>query len=377
MDALCATALATRSQVILANTPQSVAQLSGDWQQLSTIARPNVFQSFAWYTAWSERLLADIPQHCLQPWVLTVHSNDSVIGISPFIRRTITRGGFHVRKIEFVTTHADYNEFALGMEPTELNRAMLGSLASTTREWELLDLMDMRNDYGQADQLAQACQEAGLAYRIFDEQSGCLYMPIDGPWNEICTQKHLRFARRAWAAHEERVSDGYRVRVIDEPHHEPGLLDRIIAVEAQKQVNGKTAKPVIGAFRDVFQKLIDELGPNRSIAVLVVEKDDTLIAWRWLFCCGNVLWDYLTAYDHSFGEISPGTLLLCAALDYGFAHGYTEFDFLRGMDAYKQRWTSTSRRNRRILVWNKRWRSRIAAKLFLSTRRSTLTSNAG
>ncbi|MDR3742175.1 MAG: GNAT family N-acetyltransferase [Terracidiphilus sp.] len=377
MNATYAKGVAAHSHVTLANTMQSVALLRSNWQQLSAIARPNIFQSFAWYSAWSEHLIADDPQPRLEPWVLALRNNIDIVGISPLVRRTVIRGGWHVRKLEFVTPHADYNELTLGKEPIELNEVILASLAETSREWELLDLMDLRNDCGQADQLAQAVKDAGLSFRVFDEQAGCLYMPIDGPWIEMRTRKHLRFARRAWAALEERACEGYRVRVIDEPHYEPGLLDRMIKVEAQKRVNGKLAKPVIGAFRDVFQKLIDELGPSRSIAVVVVEKNDTLIAWRWLYCCGNVLWDYLTAYDHAFGELSPGTLLLCAALDYGFAHGYSEFDFLRGTDAYKLRWTRTYRRNQRVLVWNRRWRSRVAARLFLGIRRNTLASNAG
>lgn len=373
MVAGIAQADAASDRVTIANTMRAVAALSDGWRQLSAAAPPNVFLTFDWYSIWMEHLLAGGLQGQMEPWVLAVRGDETTIGIAPLVRRTVTRAGWRVRKLEFVTTHADYNELVLGAEAAGLNYSVLAELGREARNWELIDLMDLRDDCGQVESLERAVQGMGLAYHVFNEPAGCLYMPIDGPWQHVRTKKYLRFARRAWAAFEEHVSDGYRVRVIDEPHCEQGLLERIIAVEAQKQVDGQPTKPVIGAYPDIFQKLINQLGPSKTVAVVVVEQNERLVAWRWLYRCGNALWDYLTAYDHAFGEMSPGTLLLCAALDYGFAQGCTEFDFLRGMDTYKQRWTTTFRRNRRMIIWNRRWQSRVAAMLYLNARRRMLS----
>ena len=340
----------------------AIAELRTDWNRLSDVApAPNVFTTYEWYQAWIGRLIADSGPGSLEPWLLVVRQGETIAGIAPMVRRVAIRGGIRVRKIEFLTHHADYNELVVGCDVPALTAAVLDTLARSTHEWDLLDLMDLRDDAAQANLLERTAVHAGLYRRAFAEPDGCLYMPIDAPWAEARSRKHLRFARRASLAFEQRAHEGFRARVIDRPHIEADLLQRIIAVEAQKHVAGQLSRPVVGRYREVFQALVDTLGPRGGIAIVVVEKDERLIAWRWLYRCGSKLWDYLTAYDHAFSELSPGTILLCESIDYGFAQGVQEFDFLRGMDMYKQRWTSTFRSNRRMILWSRRWKSRLAA----------------
>lgn len=336
--------------------------LQTDWDRLAYASEaPNVFTTFVWYRTWIARRIEETGSGRLEPFVLVARQNEAIVGIAPLVRRIAVRGGLPVRKIEFVTTHSDYNELVIGSDVPALTAAMLNALALSADNWDILDLMDLRNDTDQTSQLERAAVRAGLGYRSFAEPDGCLYMPIHAPWSETSTRKQLRFARRASLAFGQRALEGFHARVIDQPHLESELLQRLIAVEAQKHVAGKLSQPVVGRYRDVFQALVDTLGPRGEIAIVVVEQNNRLIAWRWLYCCGTKLWDYLTAYDHAFSELSPGTILLCKAIDYGFAHGFDEFDFLRGMDAYKQRWTSTFRSNRHIVLWNRRWKSRFAS----------------
>lgn len=342
-----------------ASTLDELDALQADWDRLTDAsAAPNVFTTFAWYRAWIARRIEEAGPGSLEPFVLVARQNGAVTG----------RLGVRVRKIEFLTYHADYNELVVGSDVPALTAAVLDALARSTHEWDLLDLMDLRDNAAQSAVLQTAAARTGLAFRAFAEPDRCLYMPIHAPWTETKTRKHLRFARRASLAFKEREHEGFRARVVDQPHREPELLRRIIAVEAQKRVDGKISLPIVGRYHDVFQALVDTLGPRGGIAIVVVEQNERLIAWRWLYRCGSKLWDYLTAYDHAFSELSPGTILLCEAIDYGFRHGCDEFDFLRGTDAYKQRWTSTFRTNRRLILWSRHWRSRVAAWALLRQR---------
>ena len=160
--------------------------------------------------------------------------------------------------------------------------------------------------------------------------------------------KHLRFARRAFTEFSERARDGFRVRIVENPLEEPGLLERLIAIEAQKCIGGKPTQPFLGEYRDVFRSLFDTLGPQGSIRVVLIETDSRLVAYRLLYRCGNKLWDYQTAYDHVFSDLSPGTVAICAAMDYGFEHGFDEFDFLNGEEPYKLRWAPNFRQTYRL-----------------------------
>jgi CelD/BcsL family acetyltransferase involved in cellulose biosynthesis len=139
----------------------------------------------------------------------------------------------------------------------------------------------------------------------------------------------------------------------------------MIRLEAQKRADGKLVPPFIARYREVFQSLFDTLGPRGWVYVALMELDDRPVAWQLGFRCGKKLWDYNKAYDHTFSRCAPGTLLVAALLEYGFAHGYKEYDFLRGEEPYKTVWSSGFHKRFRIIIWSKRWTSRMRAFVYL------------
>ena len=350
-------------------TEEGLPALEADWNRLSGNAiSPNVFSTFDWYRSWMKSIRQEDQGNCVRPHVLLLKQDRAVAGIAPLVLRQPSRFGFSLRKLEFVTIHADYNDLVLGLNSEFETEAVIEHLARTAGQWEIADLRDLRDTGDTKARLERALVRAGLHYRLLPENDRCLYMPIRCPWSETMKQKHLRFARRAFGRFEEMAQEGFRVRFVENPQLEPGLLERMIAVEAQKHVDGKPSIPVLGQYFEVFQTLFNTLGPSGWITVGLVEHEDRLIAWRLFYRCGNQLWDYLTAYEHTFSHLSPGVVLICSAIDYGFAEGLSEFDFLRGEEAYKLRWTSESRQNHRLLIWNRRWKSRLCASAYSKLR---------
>lgn len=340
-----------------------------EWNQLSEFAAaPNVFTTFGWYQAWSERLIRDARPGRLRPHVLILKRNRGVAGICPLVCRRRSRLGLPIRKLEFVGNHADYNDLVLGDDVEGQTEAVVEYLSQTPKEWDLIDLRDVRDTGYSIARIESALLRVKLPYCLLPEQEQCPYMSIDGPWSEAAKRKHLRFARRAFGGFAEKANMGFKVRIVESPQQEPGLLERLIALEAQKHVGGKLSPPFLGRFPEVFQSLFDSLGPLDWITVVLVERGDQLVASRFLYRCGGKLWDYVTAYNHSYSSLSPGTVLICAAIDYGFTHGFDEFDFLRGEESYKLRWTSEFRRNYRLLIWNRRWMSRLLSSAYLKLR---------
>ncbi len=352
--------------VELISTVEGIAALENDWNRLIDCAEnPNVFMTYGWFYAWTKELANENGRGRLQPYVLSIKQNEAVVGIAPLVLRIASRFGLQVRKLEFATHHSDYNELVVGRDVDALTSAAIEYLARSTRDWDLIELEELRDTGHLIAAIRSAAASSGLPCRFFLEADGCPYMPIDGPWAQTQKKKHLNFARRAFLGFSKRAGEGFRLRVAERPHTERDLLERIIAVEAQKQVGGDLSEPFFGRHPEIFQTLFDKLGPRGSIAIVLLEKCDELVAYLVLFACGEKLWHYQTAYHRTFSELSPGTLLMCAAVDYGFEHGCNEFDFLRGMERYKQRWTEEFRRNSRVVLWNRRWISRVAAMALL------------
>jgi CelD/BcsL family acetyltransferase involved in cellulose biosynthesis len=58
---------------------------------------------------------------------------------------------------------------------------------------------------------------------------------------------------------------------------------------------------------------------------------------------GSRAYSYLGGFDPSWNAYSPGTLLMAYAIEQAIGEGCTEFDFLRGREAYKYKWGAIDR----------------------------------
>ncbi len=341
---------------------EDLRTLREHWNRLSDeTGLGNPFLSYDWYAAWFDRMAEEAAPGRLEPWVLVVRRNGVIVAIAPLVRRLVVRAGLRMRKIEFLSYHSDYNALFAGGNIAGSTSAIMEHLVRSCNEWEIADWMELREDTARIPAMTRAASAAELHWRLLPEQVACPYLPIDAPWAEMRNRRKFRFANRAYTRLEKHTCEGLRVRVIERPESEPDLLQRMIAVEAQKCVGGELSAPLLGKYPEVFRNLLDTLGRRGKIALLVLEQDRALAAWLWLFRAEDKLWGYLSAYHHEYSSLSPGTILDCAGLDYGQRTGCCEYDFLRGMDRYKLRWATGLHRNRRMILWNARYKSRLAA----------------
>jgi hypothetical protein len=251
----------------------------------------------------------------------------------------------------------DYNDLVLGDGSTGQIEAVVEFLAGTSEQWDIIHLRELREAGAAIEQLEGALSSAQLPYRIGPEEERCPYMLIDAPWSEMVGRRSLS-TRRTFRKQQSRLNrlstEGLRVRIIENPRHAHGLLERLVALEAQKHVRGQLSPLFLGKYPEVFRSLFDTLGPRGWFTIALMELDERLLAWQIWFRCGQELWGYLTAYDHSFARLSPGTMLVPAMINYGFARGFRKCDFLRGEEPYKMRWTTDFRQNHRLQIWNRR-----------------------
>jgi len=330
-----------------------------DWNRLSESARtPNVFTTFGWFQAWSERFERDDHSSQFCPHVLILKQAGTVVGLSPLTCRRQIRFGISVRKLEFAGVYADYNDLVLGEDAAGQINAIADYLAENSKRWDVLDLRDLRDGGEGVEMLKDALTRAGLPFILSLEKEGCPYTAIDG--NAECLMKRLSgHTRRTLRRRSERaVSEGLNIRIIEDPHDEPHLLETLVELERKKH-HYKLWATFLGDYQEVFQSLFDTLGPLGWIYVALMEQRGHPIAFQLGFRCGQKLWDYTKAYDRSFSRFAPGTLLLPALLDYAFEHGYDELDFLRGEEPYKLVWSTGCHRRFRLLVWNERLVSRL------------------
>jgi CelD/BcsL family acetyltransferase involved in cellulose biosynthesis len=344
-------------------TQEGFAGLEQDWNRLSQASElPNVFTTFDWFRAWNERFVRETQRSQRSLNVLVLRKGGAVAGISPLVRIVSPRAGFAVRRLEFVGREWDYNDLVVGDSSAGQIEAVMQFLAGKSEQWDVIDLRELREAGNAIPQLECALSRAMMPYRIGPEEERCPVMLINGPWSEM-VKKRSPSTRRTFRKQQARLkqlsAEGLRIRILENPGPEPGLLERLVALEAQKQVCGQLSPPFVGKYQEVFRSLFDTLGPRGWIYVALMELGEHLLAWQLWFRCGRELWGYLTAYDNTFAHLSPGTMLVPAIIDYGFERGFRKCDFLRGEEAYKMRWTTDFHQNYRVRIWNRRWISQV------------------
>ncbi len=327
-------------------------RLEADWNTLSERVAPhNVFATFGWYTAWAAYYATQEPGDRFCPEVLVFRQNGVVVGIAPLVRRVSSRLGMRVRRLEFVSIHADYNQLVIGEDCAGLTTALLDFLARTPEQWDAVDLRDLPDGEDCAGLIMNALSSGCLSYRIAAERHPCPYLPLDGNAEHQIGQLsgHARRVLRKRRAQAD--NGGTRVRLIEHPEREPGLLETMIELERKKHTRSEFP-PFIAPHESVFRSLFENLGPRNWLCVALLERGTEPIAFQLSFRCGCALWDYNKAHDHAYARLAPGTLLLLAMFDYGFARGFNEYDFLRGEEEYKKVWSSNCRNRSRLLIWN-------------------------
>ena len=251
------------------------------------------------------------------------------MGIAPLVRRISSHLGIRVRRLEFATNHADYNELLLGNDTGGLTRTVMQFLAQTAGDWDLVDLRDLRETGNSEETLKDALEWTGLLYSILPENDACPYLPIDkdGPSPMKRLSGHVRRTLRT--RRERAEAEGLSIRIIENPHDEPGLIEKLVALDWQKHLH-RESPAFVSNYPEVFRSLLDTLGPRGWLYVALLELKERPVAFQFGFRCGAKLWDYTKSYDRSFSRFAPGILLVPALLEYGLEHGYDEYDFLRG-----------------------------------------------
>lgn len=355
--------------VDLVTTEADLLSLRSDWNRLSEAAVPNMFTTFEWYHAWV-RQFAHEPDGPCDPAVFVARQDGAVTGVLPLIRRTASRGGLHVRKLEFVHPSAAYND---GLFPTEAAAQLRVIFRQARRlgdHFDMLDLVNLRCATGTPGEVARALQESSFGYRAFPVRQ-CKHLAIDGNWSGIlegyskATRDKLRQVQNRL---NRLTSQGLQIRIFDRPHTESGLLSKMRSLEQRRCVSDRPLPLFVDRYPEALQRLIDTLGPRDALYFGMIELDGEPVSCELGFRCANKLWSFSKTYDRTFFRCSPGTILSSNIIDYGFLNGYVEYDFLIGEEDYKLKWSTGANEMVRIAAWPDSWSARRKAFMYFDVK---------
>jgi CelD/BcsL family acetyltransferase involved in cellulose biosynthesis len=296
------------------------------------------FQSPAWLMAWWRQFGTGAPR------VLIARAGAGLVGVLPLYE--LREPG--IRKLLPIGIGlSDYIDALVDPAWPEIGEAMLATIADIPG-WDECHLPDLP----EGDVLCGVRGPTGLVEERRDGAACPVLMLPDSAaaLDTIVPRKTLRDLRQA--ASRAAAAGGVRVEAADSETLPSMLGDLFRLHEARWRSRGEPgvlADRVVRAFhRDAAPALAAE-GILRLYRLRIGEAVAAVyygFAWR------GRSYAYIGGFDPEIPRFSPGVLILLHAIGAAIAEGCTQFDFLRGGEAYKYAWGAVDRQSA-VRTWRR------------------------
>ncbi len=319
------------------------------WDRLSAAARlDSIFLTHAWLCDWWRVYGANKAL-----FVLQVDTPTETVGFAPFavarsrdgIRRLVFIGSGHI-----VPDHLDI--LALPECGSHVARAVWSHLWEQRDAWDLIDLNDLVAGSPLGLVITQTAAQAGMPAEMrMSSLSPYAVLPnaFDAYVNSLgdTTRKHLHYSRRR-LLRDMPDAQFCRVGTASELENVFDVLVRLHQARwTARGESGSFARPGFRAFHNAAA----HAGlANGSLRMYYLQLGTHIAAVFYCYRAGSRVCYYMSGFDERWNKYSPGTLLLAHVLEESIAEGAREFDFLQGVENYKEHWATHARENYRVLV---------------------------
>ncbi len=337
--------------VSLCDNLPAFESLRGEWNELlAGSPTRSVFLRWEWLCGWWRHLGRETDLR-----ILVVRDGaGTLVGLAPLC---IDRagGGPWERTVSFLGTTYISSEYldliaAPGREE-EVAAAAWNALMERSGEWDRIVLTDLC----ETSSVLRFWGRVGHSLQFLVERTPCQECPyielprtLDEFWSRLSPTMRATVRRKTRKMEEA----GVRYETIGDPAAIESGLDTLYDLHGQRwaarKLAGKFRHQAVRAFHKELTRTMGN-GACQKMAALA-HGERVIGALYWLEYAGVVSFYQMgyvpTSPDPglSWSYYSPGTMLLGRCMQDAVTNGFAEFDFLRGYEAYKRRWTGTWRR---------------------------------
>jgi CelD/BcsL family acetyltransferase involved in cellulose biosynthesis len=301
---------------------EALNELEPDWNRLLSMSKTqSPFLTFEWITSWWKHYGKG-----KELMVLVAVEDSEVIGIAPLMKD---------RVVQFIGTPlSDYSDMVISRHHDEVMAEFLHFLSDET-----LDLTQVP-----ADSTLQALDGTHLAKQqsiarslVFDEDSPRI---IGELWKRLRRRVNSKFEKGILEMREltkeDEVLDGIDIMV-------NWHVSRMDALGEKTYLKDRRFKPFL---KEVCLRL-KEKGMLSLWSLLYRGKK---IGCHCGFMFNNKYVYYTQSYDNGYKSLSPGNAMLTWLIGYTHDNWVSEFDFGRGDEPYKKRFTNSAKKTTRFVL---------------------------
>ncbi len=327
---------------------QDLSQLEIEWKALTEkCTSTTIYQTWEWNDAWWR-----VYHGRKKLYLLEVRHSGELIGLAPFyVSRHL---GTPFRRLAFLGTGAaDYLDLTVNDNfLTEVTGAVLDWLHHS-REFDLVDMQQLRPNAI----VKQAIQNDPLQSQrnpicATHQMEPCPYITLQENFKEFLDSlsKKMRSNINYYERHLMKLHTSAEIQLVD-PVDLDKSMDALFDLH-QRRWKARMLPGVMGGARTQrFHKLVAQrFQENGWLRLHVIKIESRPVSALYCFKYRARYYYYLGGFDPEHSKLSLGTVLTARAIKDAIAEGCTEFDFLRGAEPYKLKWTSEERWNERVLI---------------------------
>lgn len=329
------------------------------WNELlERSAQNNVFLTWEWVSDWLDVYLED-------GGILTliVFDKDEPVAIAPLhVQIERPARGVSVRVLRFVGSGevcADHVDMILGGESAEsAAKAIWDELFGPLRgEWDVFEYYDAPSDSPAREAFRELARRDRRCIKMeLLDDSVCPYLTLPASWSEFLSQcSGTRRYTINYSMNKLAEQGHLEKHLCENPEELEGQMETFISLHQESWVErGKPGSFSSERFKRFHLRVARDFLEKGILFLCSFSLDGAPIASFYGFQYGGKIYYYLLgARVNPVKRVKTGTAVLGQCIEEAIARGCREFDFLRGAEEYKYRWTSTERRNPRIRFYNR------------------------
>lgn len=332
------------------HTPAEVAGLKDLWTRLlAASGSANIFLSWEWMANW-----LDLVGFWGRPRVLLVRDGaGEVKGLAPLFAERAGQASLAPRRLRFMGTGfgADHLGF-IARAGEDITPEVVTWLTAGRRGWDIVELRWQAEQ--QAQRLAQALAAHNGAYASALEAadpSPLLRLPPS--WEEYRERlgSNLRANLGRYRRKLER-EHGAAFRCVRTPEELERVWAALVALHQTRWRDrgqpGSFVKPYFEILHHRFARIALTQGWLR---LYYLEARDRVIAALYCFRYGARVSYFQAGFHPAWAGYGPGRLLMAHAIRSAIEEGAAEFDFMRGGEDHKFRWSPEVRRDYHVTIY--------------------------
>jgi CelD/BcsL family acetyltransferase involved in cellulose biosynthesis len=328
----------------IVRTIRELADLRGAWTTL--MARGGIespFLTWEWMYSWWEQYCAVDTERRLA--TVVAEQDGEVVGILPGYLRPASTLGVGLTEYAFLGTEYESTDYLQVIEADgaqTLLPAMLEALLRQEPSVDVVILEDVLESHALLATLREVASDGGFSFETEPHRT-CPFIAVGGEWEDYLGTLSAKMRKNVRRATRQLLDAGAEFTLVDRADEVPSAVRDLFDLHARR-FDSKEEITGFSSDREPFHVAVSRRFLERDVLRLFrVRAGGRTIAALYCFEIANGLYYFQSGLDPAWEKLSAGTALVGHAIKHAFDHRLALFDFMRGGEEYKFRWTSTVR----------------------------------